>query len=88
MIYINYEDVLFWQLGGFYIWTHTYQLVRNSAKKYHGNIGDTKDVIKVGNKELDVHLLKVKGEDGEHGSTSSSDAVEEVEKQVLVSPLY
>lgn len=77
--------VPFLQLGGFFIWTYTYQLIRNSATKYYG-ILDTKDVIKVPNKELDAdketHLLKREDQE-EPGTSPSQSIMEDVEKQVV-----
>ncbi|KAJ9670970.1 hypothetical protein PVL29_027109 [Vitis rotundifolia] len=76
-------------LGGIFIWTYTYQLIRSSVTKYYA-IRDVKDVIQVPNKELDAnketHLLK--GEDQEHDTSNfppSKSTGEDVEKQVIVS---
>ena len=80
------------QLGGLFIWTHTYQLIRGSATKYYGT-RNAKDVIKVPNKDLDdnkeTHLLK--GEDEEHDTSNSSpsqSSVEDVEKQAVSPPCF
>lgn len=52
-------------LGGFYIWTHTYQLMRNSAVKHKAFLA-AEEVSKAPNKDYDAnmetHLLK--GEEG------------------------
>lgn len=40
-------------VGGFYIWTYTYQLIRNSSMKYKEMKANEEDVFRVPNKEFD-----------------------------------
>ncbi|XP_043712851.1 protein PIN-LIKES 7-like [Telopea speciosissima] len=53
-------------IGGFYIWTYTYHLVRSSAIRYKA-IQDAEEALKKPNKDLDAnsesHLLNVDYED-------------------------
>lgn len=74
------------QLGGFFIWTHTYQLIRGSATKYYA-IQDTKDAVRVPNEELDANketrLLKGEEEHVTLNTPPSKATGEDVEKQVV-----
>lgn len=65
--------IFFWllQLGGFYIWTYTYHLIRSSAAKLEA-IEAADEVSKAPNNDLEAnqetHLLT--GEGQEHGAIS------------------
>ncbi|XP_062144082.1 protein PIN-LIKES 7-like [Alnus glutinosa] len=74
-------------LGGFFIWTYTYQLIRTSSMKFKA-LQATEEVSKTPNNDLDAdgesHLLK--GEDQEHVaiSVSSIKSIEDTENQAIV----
>ncbi|KAE8010763.1 hypothetical protein FH972_007099 [Carpinus fangiana] len=74
-------------LGGFFIWTYTYQLIRTSSMKFKA-LQATGEVSKTPNNDLDAdgesHLLK--GEDEEHVAISVSPikSVEDTENQVVM----
>ncbi|KAI7755748.1 hypothetical protein M8C21_032755 [Ambrosia artemisiifolia] len=56
-------------LGCFYIWTYTYQLIRNSAVKYNA-MKEAKDLLKVPNKDLDSdEKSQLLNKDGDSCST-------------------
>ncbi|WCJ32843.1 Auxin efflux carrier family protein [Euphorbia peplus] len=68
-------------LGGFYIWTYTYHLIRSSAAKLETSKAD-EEVIKEANKDLEANqeTRLLKGEDEEHvpvflASTKSIDDI-------------
>ncbi|KAF5753111.1 auxin efflux carrier family protein [Tripterygium wilfordii] len=74
-------------LGGFYIWTYTYHLIRTSSVKFKA----TEEVLKEPNKDLDAtqetHLLKAGEEDQEQVAivvASSGKSTEDTEKQAIV----
>jgi len=74
-------------LGGFFIWTYTYQLIRTSSMKFKA-LQATEESSKTPNNDLDAdgesHLLK--GEDQEHVaiSVSSIKSIEDNENQAIV----
>ncbi|XP_031495517.1 protein PIN-LIKES 7-like isoform X1 [Nymphaea colorata] len=64
-------------LGAFYIWTHTYHMMRSAGEVYHAEIGSQKPSIKVANADLEAgaetHLLKaVDGSSSAHVPSSES----------------
>ncbi|GMY11064.1 protein PIN-LIKES 7-like [Fagus crenata] len=74
-------------LGGFFIWTYTYQLIRTSSKKLKA-LQAAEEISKTPNNNLDAdvetHLLK--GEDQEHVAISESSikSIEDSENQIIV----
>ncbi|KAF3440891.1 hypothetical protein FNV43_RR19177 [Rhamnella rubrinervis] len=74
-------------IGGFYIWTYTYQLIKTSSVKFK-ELQAEEEVAKTPNKDLDAntqtHLLK--GEDEEHVDVivSATKSVEDPENQAIV----
>lgn len=62
------------QLGGFFIWTYTYQLIKSSSVKFKALEAAENAASKRPNKDLDAdgatHLLK--GGDEEQGSVVAS----------------
>ncbi|XP_059438404.1 protein PIN-LIKES 7-like [Corylus avellana] len=74
-------------LGGFFIWTYTYQLIRTSSMKFKA-LEATGEVSKIPNNDLDAdgesHLLK--GEDEEHVAISVTPikSIEDTENQVII----
>jgi hypothetical protein len=74
-------------LGGFYIWTYTYQLIKTASVKFKELQAEGQSA-KTSNKDLDAdiqtHLLK--GEDEEHVDliVSETKSVEDPENQIIV----
>lgn len=75
-------------LGGFFIWTYTYQLVRSSSLKYK-ELQAADDFAKQPNKDLDcngsTHLLKGEDQEPVAISVQSTKSVEDVEDQAVIS---
>ncbi|KAB1201992.1 hypothetical protein CJ030_MR8G005374 [Morella rubra] len=75
------------QLGGFFIWTYTYQLVRTSSMKFKA-LEASEKVSKTPNNDLDAdgetHLLK--GDDQEHLAitVSSIKSVDDSQNEIIV----
>lgn len=75
-------------LGGFFIWTYTYQLVRSSSVKYK-ELQAVDDFAKQPNKDLDsnesTRLLKGENQEPVAISVQSTKSVEDVEDQAVIS---
>lgn len=75
-------------LGGFFIWTYTYQLVRSSSVKYK-ELQAVDDFAKQPNKDLDsnesTRLLKGENQEPVAISVHSTKTVEDVEDQAVIS---
>ncbi|KAK3413667.1 hypothetical protein EUGRSUZ_I02215 [Eucalyptus grandis] len=75
-------------LGGFFIWTYTYQLVRSSSVKYK-ELQAADDFSKQPNKDLDsnesTRLLKGENQEPVAISVQSTKSVEDVEDQAVIS---
>lgn len=75
-------------LGGFFIWTYTYQLVRSSSVKYK-ELQAADDFSKQPNKDLDsnesTRLLKGENQEPVAISVHSTKTVEDVEDQAVIS---
>ncbi|XP_010029570.2 protein PIN-LIKES 7 [Eucalyptus grandis] len=75
-------------LGGFFIWTYTYQLVRSSSVKYK-ELQAVDDFSKQPNKDLDsnesTRLLKGENQEPVAISVHSTKTVEDVEDQAVIS---
>jgi hypothetical protein len=91
--YLRSLSCLNWllQLGGFFIWTYTYQLIRTSSKKLKA-LQAAEEISKTPNNNLDAdvetHLLK--GEDQEHVAISESSikSIEDSENQIVTPLMY
>lgn len=74
------------QLGGFFIWTYTYQLIRTSSKKLEA-LQATEKISKTPNNDLsaDAETQLLKGEDQERVAiiVSSPKSIEDSEDQVI-----
>nr|POE44910.1 protein pin-likes 7 [Quercus suber] len=74
-------------LGGFFIWTYTYQLIRTSSKKFKA-LQATEKISKTPNNDLsaDPTTQLLKGEDQERVAiiVSSIKSIEDSEDQVIV----
>lgn len=80
------------QLGGFFIWSYTYQLIRTSSMKYKALEELNQEVAKTPNNELDAdhqtHLLNPKEEDHLDIIVSSTKYLEDaIENEPAVSTL-
>ncbi|KAI6700267.1 hypothetical protein NL676_014591 [Syzygium grande] len=75
-------------LGGFFIWTYTYQLIRSSSVKYK-ELQAVDNFAKQPNKDLDsnesTHLLKGEDQEPVVMSVQSTKSVEDVEDQAVIS---
>ncbi|EOX90622.1 Auxin efflux carrier family protein isoform 1 [Theobroma cacao] len=76
-------------LGGFYVWTITYQMVKTSAVKFKALEAAEDLASKEPNKNLDAtaesHLLKGKGHQEQVAITAATKSVADPEKQLNVS---
>ncbi|MFS8034234.1 putative membrane transport protein [Helianthus anomalus] len=72
-------------LGCFYIWTYTYQLIKNSAAKYNA-MKEAKDLLKEPNKDLDSdEKTKLLNGDGKSCSTTADPENQNLVYQQLAS---
>ncbi|KAF8029179.1 hypothetical protein BT93_E1754 [Corymbia citriodora subsp. variegata] len=75
-------------LGGFFIWTYTYQLVRSSSVKYQ-ELQAADDSAKQPNKDMDsnesTHLLKGEDQEPVAISVQSTESVKDVEDLAVIS---
>lgn len=53
--YEHHKTFLILQLGGFYIWTFTYQLIRSSSLKFKALKAAEEEAFKEPNKDLDTN---------------------------------
>lgn len=83
-----YLQTLFWflQLGGFYIWTYSYQLIKTSSAKFK-ELQAEEEVEKTPNKDLDAdtqtHLLKGEDEERVDVIVSATKSIEDPENQAV-----
>lgn len=72
------------QLGGFYIWTYTYQLIKNSAARYKAAKAAEEEALTAPNNDLDAdektHLLEAGAQEN---VSVSVDAAESTEDDVI-----
>ena len=84
---------MYWllQLGGFFIWTYTYQLIRTSSNKLKA-LQATEKISKTPNNDLsaDAETQLLKGEDQERVAiiVSSIKSIEDSEDQVVSPHIY
>lgn len=83
-------SLLISQLGGFYIWTYTYQLIKSSALKYKAGKAAQVEALTEPNKDLDAdvksHLLEANAQEHDSVSVDSTESTEDDVENQKVSP--